>query len=302
MAIYSHSKLSTFEQCPQKYKFKYIDKIKPLIEKTVEAHLGSSVHSALEWLYNSVKENKTRIPSVDEVLEKYIEEWEKDFSKDILVVKRNMTHSDYFNKGIQFLVNYFTMHHPFSDGTIECEKEIIIELDDKTKIRGFIDRLVHNIEKEIYEIHDYKTANTLPTQEKMDEDRQLALYSIAIKEIYGKDKEVILTWHYLAHNQKIISKRTNEQLEKLKKETIELIKKIESTTNFYPNPSMLCNWCEYKDICPAFNPKISKEVSFVKLAEKEQTSLDKFPTTKKYIVDKESKNPADEKDFSLDIF
>ena len=26
------------------------------IEKTIEAHLGSAVHSVLEWLYNSIKE------------------------------------------------------------------------------------------------------------------------------------------------------------------------------------------------------------------------------------------------------
>lgn len=297
--IYSHSRLSTFEQCSLKYKFKYIDKIKPLIEKTIEAHLGSSVHSALEWLYNSLKENSSRIPSIDELLEKYIEEWEKNFSKDILVVKNNMSYSDYFNKGIQFLVNYFTMHHPFRDGTIECEKQIFIELDENTKIQGFIDRLVHNIEKGHYEIHDYKTANQLPTQEKMDEDRQLALYSIAIKELFGKDKEVILVWHYLAHNQKIISKRSNLQLENLKKETLELIKRIESTNKFPPNPSALCGWCEYKQICPVWNKRISEE-DLTKI--ERQSDLKDFPTTKKYIVDKSVENPADKDGFGLDIF
>ena len=32
--IYSHSKLSTFEQCKLKYKYRYIDKIKPDVEQT----------------------------------------------------------------------------------------------------------------------------------------------------------------------------------------------------------------------------------------------------------------------------
>jgi len=301
MAIYSHSKLSTFEQCPQKYKFRYIDKIKPLIEKTIEAHLGSSVHSALEWLYNYIKNNPERIPSLDEILEIYIENWQKDFSEDIIVVKKQFTAKDYFNKGISFLANYFQKHYPFRDGTIECEKRIFIELDENTKIQGFIDRLVRNIDKGVYEIHDYKTANTLPTQDKMDEDRQLALYSIAIKELYGKDKEVVLIWHYLAHNQKIVSRRTNEQLETLKKETLELIKKIESTTNFYTKPSILCEWCEFRDICPAFNHKVQDNSYIGK-----QTTLEseKFNTAKKYITDEKFKetNPADKKGFELDIF
>ena len=47
----------------------------------------------------------------------------------------------------------------------------------------------------------------------------------------------------------MFSKRTNSQLENLKKETIELIKKVESAKEFPRNKSALCNWCEYKNIC-----------------------------------------------------
>jgi putative RecB family exonuclease len=261
MAIYSHSKLSTYEQCSLKYKLRYIDKIKPEMEKTVESHLGSSVHDVLEWIYASIKENPGNIPTMDDIINKYIQAWQKDFSNDILIVKKQFTYKDYLNKGIQFLADYFQKHYPFKDGTIECEKEIMIELDENTKIRGFIDRLVHNIETGEYEIHDYKTAGTLPTQEKMDEDRQLALYSIAIKEIYGKDKEVVLVWHYLAHNQKIISRRTEEQLENLKQETKNLIKEIEQTKEFISNKTILCEWCEYKSLCPEWNIQIDKDIS-----------------------------------------
>jgi len=257
VTFYSHSKLSTFEQCPLKYKLRYIDKIKPLIEKTIEAHLGKCVHDTFEWLYNTIKENK-KIPTIDEVITFYSVRWQDEFSEETLIVKKEMTEKDYFNMGVGFLTNYFQRHYPFRDNTIECEKRIVIELDENTKIQGFIDRLVHNIETGEYEIHDYKTANHLPTQETIDNDRQLALYSIAIKEIFGKDKEVCLIWHYLAHDKKICSKRTNEQLQQLKKETIELIKKIESAETFFHNKSILCNWCEYKPTCPAWN-EISNE-------------------------------------------
>jgi putative RecB family exonuclease len=301
--IYSHSKLSTYEQCPFKYKIKYIDKVKPVIEKTIEAHLGSAVHETLEWVYNFVKENPENRLNLDEIIVKYIDTWQKDFSKDILVVKKNMTYKDYFNKGIEFLSNYFYMHSPFRDGTIECEKRIEIELDENTMLQGFIDRLVHNIEKGHFEIHDYKTANTLPTQEKMDKDRQLALYSIAIKEIYGKDKEVILIWHYLAHNQKIISKRTNEQLEELKYETKQLIKKIENSMYFPTDKSILCDWCEYREVCPAWN--LNSPYSTHVEEKNSENSIENFPAIKKYIVEEKftGENPADEPDRNfLDIF
>lgn len=249
MGNYSHSKLSTFEKCPLKFKFKYIDKIIPEIEKTIESHLGSTVHDALEWLYTQIKNNK--IPSIEEVITHYSEKWQKTYKPEIVIVKRDLTTTDYFNKGIQFIVDYYTKNKPFNDNTLEVEKKINLKLGEHNII-GFIDRLVYNTEKDEYEIHDYKTANNLPLKEDVENDRQLAIYSIAIKELFGQDKEISLIWHYLAHNQKIISTRTNQELENLKKEILELIKKIESTTNFLPKKSILCNWCEYKNICPVF--------------------------------------------------
>jgi len=249
MAIYSHSRLNTFEQCPQKFKYKYLDKLKPEIEKTIETHLGSAVHKTLEWIYSRVKETEQDL-KIGEIIEKYTEEWQKEFSENILIVKKQFSARDYFNKGVQFLIDYYYKHSPFKDGTIACEKGILIELNgEECKIQGFIDRLVYNLETREYEVHDYKTANFLPSQERLDKERQLALYSLAIKEIYGKEQEVLLVWHFLAHNKTMKSRRTNSQLENLKKETIELIKKVESAKEFPRNRSALCDWCEYKNIC-----------------------------------------------------
>ena len=255
MPVFSHSKLSTFEQCKLKYKFRYIDKIIPDIDKTIESHLGSVVHSTLEWLYNEVKKNK--LPTIDDVIVNYSENWKEDYEEEIPIMRKDMTVNDYFNKGIQFLINYYTKHKPFDDNTIAIEKGIIFNLDSegKYKIRGFIDRLVYNLKTQEYEVHDYKTSGRLPSDESIENDRQLALYSIAIKEAFNHEKRVILVWHYLAFNKKIVSKRTDDQLNQLKEETLNLIKEIESTTVFPPKKSPLCNWCEYKPICPAWGNK-----------------------------------------------
>ena len=255
MVIYSHSRLSSFEQCPLKFKYRYLDKIIPEVEKTIEAHLGSAVHDTLEWLYHQVKGGK--IPTIDDLIMSYTGFWEKEFSEDIKIVRNNLTAGDYFNKGVKFLIDYYIKNNPFDDGTIELEKRILVNLDSESKYRmqGFVDRLVFNKQTGEYEIHDYKTANSLPKREKIETDKQLALYSIGIKDYFNTNANVTLVWHYLAHNIKIVSKRTNEQLEELKQKTIELIKKIETTTDFPPCKSALCGWCEYKSMCPAWGGK-----------------------------------------------
>jgi putative RecB family exonuclease len=253
--IFSHSRLSTFEKCALKYKFRYLDQIIPEVEKTIESHLGNVSHNTLEWLYKQVSEG--RIPTVDDIIVFYSNDWKENYDPDILIVRKNITVEDYFNRGVEFLINYYIQHYPFDDNTLSVEEEIFFDLDEngEYKIRGFIDRLSFNIDKQEYEIHDYKTSGNLPKDGTLDEDRQLALYAIAVKEKYGNHKKVRLVWHYLFFNKIIESRRTNEQLEQLKKDTLDLIRKIESTKEFSPTKSPLCSWCEYKDICPAWGNK-----------------------------------------------
>ncbi len=291
MTTYSHSRLSTFEQCKYKYKLRYIDKIPSPIKKSVEAHLGQCVHDALEELYQNVI--KGRVPELDEVLERYSTSWKEKDTEDMLIV-RDLTKQDYFNKGVKFLLDYYFKHKPFNDGTLETEKRIWVTLEKgfPHKVIGYIDRLVYNKEKDQYEIHDYKTANTLPPKEKFANDRQLALYSIAIKESHAKEKPIVLTWHYLNYNMKITSTRTNEELEKLKKEIIELIEKIEKTQEFPPTKSALCEWCEYKPYCKAWGNSIPEELSSGKIKSNEEfkkfeseSIKEKFPTISKYLKD-----------------
>lgn len=249
MVIYSYSRLSTFEKCPLKFKFQYIDRLEPDIKETIEGFLGHKVHETLQWIYEEVAIG--RILKLDEVLENYVTIWNRDFNREIKIVKEELNAEHYFNQGIKFLIDYFLKHSPFRDNTIATEKKVFINLDEegKYKLQGYIDRLVHHKDTNIFEIHDYKTGGFLKTQEELDNDKQLALYSIAIKELFKEVKDIHLIWHFLAFNEKIISKRTDEQLEKLKQEIIEVIDKIESTTEFNPNPSILCKWCEFKSYC-----------------------------------------------------
>lgn len=251
MGVYSNSKLKTFEQCKFKYKLRYIDKIIPEIEKSIEAHLGTCVHLALEWLYSQIQETGNA-PGLDDVITTYSKAWVKDYSDSIIITKKWMSAADYFNKGIKYLIDYYESNKPFQDNTIALEKEIIVDLSDEHQLRGFIDRLVYNKQTDEYEIHDYKTSETAPSQETIEKDTQLALYSLAIKDLFKHDKQVKMVWHFLSFNKEIELKKTNEQLAQLKQTTLNLIKEVESTCEFPPKISPLCNWCEYKEICPAW--------------------------------------------------
>jgi len=153
--------------------------------------------------------------------------------------------------GERFITDYYNKYKPFDQGkTISLEERILIKLDDSGdyKLQGFIDRVMESKEG-YYEVHDYKTNSRLPLPEYLDNDRQLALYAIGIKERYPDVKDVRLIWHFLAFDKEVDSTRTDEELEELKRKTIELIDRIESDEKYPAKTSILCDWCEFKPIC-----------------------------------------------------
>jgi len=240
--VYSHSRLWLFESCPEFYKLKYVDKKLPIIPTSMPLFLGSTVHEALEWLYHQIKHREV---SIDDLIEYFSERWTKNFDENIKA--ENGDEYEAYNKGIRFLTDYYTKNKPFNEKVIAIEHKIVFPLDDegKYKIQGFIDRLDMS-EDGIYEVHDYKTNQVMKKKEEIDSDRQLAFYDIGLKHALGKDIKVKLIWHFLNFNREVSSERTLEQLEQLKKDTIELIKRIESETEWPACGLRYCDWCSYK--------------------------------------------------------
>ncbi len=249
MPIYSHSRLSTFEQCPYKYKLHYIDKVETDVEQSIEAFLGSRAHDTLEKLYKDLDYQKKN--TLEELLTYLNEQWEKNWTESIVIVKEEYNQDNYLKMAEKYITDYYKRYEPFNQGkTISIEDRILIKLDNSGdyKLQGYIDRLTE-VKDGYYQIHDYKTNSRLPLPQYIENDRQLALYSIGVKERYPDVKDVRLIWHFLKFDKEIDSTRTDDELEDLKKNTIKLIDTIENAEEYPANTSILCDWCEYKPVC-----------------------------------------------------
>ena len=251
MAIYSNSKLGMYEACPLKYKLRHIDKIQVPEEEGIEAFLGIRVHEALEKLYNDLSYSK--LLTLKELLSYYNAEWDKNWNDSVVIRKKDYSSQNYKDTGIRCLKAYYEKYKPFNKATTmgsEVKLNFSLTKDERYKMTGYIDRL-DKIKDGQYEIHDYKTSNSLPLQEHLDNDRQLALYDMGIRESFPDIKEVKLVWHYLTFDTEMSSKRTPEQIEDLRKKMIALIDTIEADTEFKHRESALYGWCEYPEYCPA---------------------------------------------------
>lgn len=249
MPIYSHSQLSTYEECPLKYKVCYRDRIKRDTEG-IEAFVGGMVHEALKKCYDDIK--LTRLDMPDELLACYDNLWQQHWHDGIVVIKKDVTADNYHALGRKMIETYYQRYAPFdADTTIQTEMRLNFALDEaaRYKLTGYIDRLSCTSEG-MYQIHDYKTSAYLPGQEDVDNDRQLGLYHIGVQRRWPDIRDIKLIWHYLAFDRELVSSRSDEAVARLIKDTTSLIDEIESEQEFRPKESGYCEWCEYPDLCP----------------------------------------------------
>jgi putative RecB family exonuclease len=250
---FSHSKISSFEQCPQKYKFRYIDEI-PVSARGIELLLGTSVHQALENLYQSAMNGQSL--SADEMIAFYRQKWDEGYTPEIRVVRSGSTARDYFENGHRMLRTFHKRFHPFTESsTLALEENFLFPLSEKHDVRGIIDRIARAPDGYTIEIHDYKTSRRLPKPEQITADRQLALYELALRHRWPLAQRVSLIWHYLAFDKEIRITKTIEQLDGIRTQTLALIERIEASSDFPARVSPLCDWCEYKGICPAMKKR-----------------------------------------------
>lgn len=304
MATYSHSKISTFENCPYQYKLRYIDKIKPEIQNTIEAFMGDMVHQTLEKLYKDLKFQK--LNSKDEILDFFNKLWNKEYSSDILIAKaeQGLTAQNYKLMGEKFITDYYEKYKPFNQLTIlGLETQDKMTLPDGNQWHVRIDKFACDNENNYY-VCDYKTNSRMKDQEEADSDRQLAMYSFWVKDKFKDAKSVKLLWHMLAFNKEITSERTEEQLRKLQQNVCNKIKEIENAKDFPRYITALCNYCGYQETCPSFKHQTELEAkeSIKEFKEDDGVKLvDEFSelkTKQKELQEREDKIKAELIEFS----
>ena len=294
---YSPSRIGAFDDCKLKYKYHYIDRLESDLE-AIETFRGGIVHKVLEGFYKLVKGGVVK--PLDWVLNEYKDLWDKNYTDSIKIVKKDFTAQDYFDKGRQCLIDYYEKYKPFDQAkVVQAEQALSFTIRHdgiEVKFRGILDRLDWNDKANMFEIHDYKVTNTLMTQEEADSNWQLGLYYVALKQKWPDIKKAKLVWHSLLFNKEIVSSRTEVQAGELQKDVIEKVKEIESCSDFYPQKSALCDWCDFQNICPLWkHPKKMEELSV--------NEYKKDPGVKlvaKYAEFEEAKNELKEKIYEIE--
>lgn len=255
---FSHSRLETHKECPRRYLHRYVRKDKRE-RRTAETFLGGCVHRALEELYGQLQHG--RVMPQAEVLKAFAGHWEEGWADAIEIHDKRISPKEFKGVGEECLRTYYEAHAPFDDGRAhEVEKKLslplAVDVDGEAGeyvIDGFIDRLSFpRGEPDLIEIHDYKTGAHLPTQPEVDGLSQFDVYDLLVRARYPGVKRVGVFLHFLRFGRTLrpsrdpSADRTGKTLEFL----ASCIKDVKRDRVWEPRFSHLCDWCEYRDVCP----------------------------------------------------
>jgi RecB family exonuclease len=245
----SYSSLENFKNCPLKYKYSEIDKIKE--PKTKEAIFGNYIHRILKWFY----QQDPHFPTPEGLLEYYYNHWPK--KEEGFSWQDEQEEKDYFQEGIRMLEEFYKKNMPPKTMIMDLETRFEAVIDEtpnepggKHILTGVIDR-IDKLPDDTMEIIDYKTGKRMPSQNDVDTNLQLSIYALGLQRKWPKIKleDLRLSLYFLKFGEKIETKKTQADIDQTQEKLIDLIHQIQNSS-FEPKASPLCNWCGYKPICP----------------------------------------------------
>jgi RecB family exonuclease len=286
--MYSNSQLEMYKQCPKKYAYCYIEKIKSQ-QSSIPLVLGKAIHADLEAAYKHVLERGKFDYENLRKYETFEKRFWKEFHSSIVPLKLDEKPEDFIEQGKHLLRQYYdTNANFFSQHVMATEQSLKFKIGQYDFV-GIIDR-IDKTDRGLVVI-DYKTSSKMPHIQDVQENTQLLLYCEAVRQNYGElPKKAAL--HMIKFNHKIEIDVTEEMVEHAVEQALSDILTIRNDLNFERKPGPLCPWCVYQDICrqELYEPKQSlsvwqythalRELEALKKQEAElKKSIDEFEST-----------------------
>jgi putative RecB family exonuclease len=250
----SWSAVSTFRQCPLKYRFRYID---GLPEESVSAALifGTGIHSAVEQHYQAILSGEEQ-PDVERLMFAYRSAW-LPHDPDAIQFGSTETRASLDALASKMLTAFLNSPAASVQGRVLGVEEEIrgMLVENVPDLFGRVDLLTEDSDSLV--ITDIKTSRSRWSAEQVeDSGEQLLLYSHLASEIAPGKK--------IATRFLVLTKTREPQVEEHVREVnpaavkrtlagVERLWRAISAGHFYPAPStMNCASCGYRAACRAW--------------------------------------------------
>lgn len=244
----SPSAVNEYENCPQLYRYRKIDKLPE--PPSLDAERGTLVHTILQDIFE--------FPARDRTLEKAIDllptRWSAQLADTPKLLEMVTNQKEWLDRAAALISTYFTLEDPTTFEATHREMHLENNFDQDVYLHGYVDRLDIAPTGEV-RIVDYKTGKAPKAGWEEKSLFQLRVYAL----LYWKNTGVLpqlLQLIYLGDGKLIKSRPTISEIEGVEKVLRRVAKDIFISIEkqyWPPKPSRLCDWCFFKSICPAHN-------------------------------------------------
>ncbi|MCY4103233.1 MAG: PD-(D/E)XK nuclease family protein [bacterium] len=240
----SPSSASMFRQCPQRWKFRYVDK---LPDPPGEAALaGTFAHRVLEELLGLDATERT-LESARSLAGQVWTEMESD--KDFAALELDADGVRNFKwTAWRAIEGLWDLEDPTTVDIVATETEVSVEIGGVPFI-GYIDRVEEGADGLV--VSDYKSGRA--PGRKFSESRleQVLLYAAALTEIHGAlPARARLMYLGQRIDEATVTAETIAEVTRRLAETWEELLERSATGDFPPQPGPLCGWCAFVRHCP----------------------------------------------------
>lgn len=263
----SYWSLSNYLQCPAKYY--YQSQIQPGVKQLTDkrnAVVGSIEHSIFEDFFKSGDRTPTDFQEeVDPTLERFLRhehvEWKDEYDKPNVVTE--------IKTDLVTAYDLFAREGLISD---YAYPEISLEgyLTPRILLRGRIDLYVEPPEASATVV-DHKAV----VKETNLDKKQLTFYKILIR-CAGRTEPERLGWHLTKHDRIKWAKITQTDEDRLLKDIHEVVEGIRSESFPHKVNKVTCQWCDFRQECPAFNRQFPNQHLFDKVKKIRDTGVVEF--------------------------
>ena len=245
----SPSRAGDFKACPQLFRFRAIDRLPE--PTTIYQARGTTAHLALQRLYDLTPTERTP----ERLYDLFREAWSElrvteEFAELFGSVEEER---EWGIQSLALLANYLLIEDPALVEPLDRELDMLETLDEEIVIRGILDRIDRLPDGRLI-ITDYKTGKAPPEPYALPAFFALKIYALLIRRRLGETPaEVRLI--YLNGPTVYRIPIEASQLDAMERQLRALWNRINRSLEqnyFPPRPSRLCDYCSFRDRCPAW--------------------------------------------------
>lgn len=242
----SVSSIKTFQQCPARYKFHYIDRIP--VKKWEHFAFGGFLHNILENFHRELMKGNSS--PLHELMGKIFSNISKSNSFKTELTKEQKS------EAFKMLQSYLSQLKNGIPNVNEVEFSFYVDFDGEALLTGSIDR-IQTDPGGIIHVSDYKT--TKNKKYLVNDHFQLLSYAYVMCLADETIESIKTSYILLRHNFEYITKTFDrKKIMEMKDTFVDWTKEIKSEKLWRPKATFLCKYCDYSDRCSSGRDFLSR--------------------------------------------